>query len=432
MSGHATSRRSSTCTKALPEDSASVVTVDEMLRTHHDFSAAHWYSHWIRDRLGRDAIDTAWMEWQQANRDLEALLRLPLEKRSRAVRKDRALQTDAFLWLLVDCVEVRLFQDPAESEHYADLAVEAAEVRWLWDRCPKTAGLCGLTKALKANAIQRRNELEEASERFSEGFATIRPYDEIEPWIVGRMYSLHGRLLGFQGERQQAQEALYRASSLMKKGGDELQRLRVVLHRALNWYAAGRDPYRLLTLCIKALRRYPFAKNLLHSAHISRLLARLYMTDRLTGTYLSEIQTLRAEMPPADSQFIVANHQQIDGIIAALAGDPLTGSHLLHTAARFYEEQELLSHSAIGWLEYAWAVLEIDSESAKESALIAYEYMARSGFGGSEQQSMAQQICFEAERYSLNRETLRSGILLLAVSKSKARLAPSANRASEA
>jgi transcriptional regulator GlxA family with amidase domain len=94
----------------------------EVLRTHPRYSAAHWYCHWIRDRLGRGSLDAAWEDWQAANRDLAQLLEQPREQRLELVREVRRFQTDSFLWLLVDCVEARLFHDGVESEHFADLA----------------------------------------------------------------------------------------------------------------------------------------------------------------------------------------------------------------------------------------------------------------------------------------------------------------------
>jgi hypothetical protein len=344
------------------------------------------------------------------------------------VRGDRAYRTTAFVWLLVDCVDVLLFQDPAESEHFADLAVAAADARWREGRGSKNAGLRGLTLALKANATQRRGELIEAAARFDKLFADLQSH-EINPWIEGRILSLRGSLLGFQGEHRQARETLFRAGSLMKKAGDELERLRVVVDRALNWYAEGSEPSRLLTLCIDALRHYPFARNLLHSAHVTRILSRLYLTDRLTGSHLAEIRALRSALPAADSAFLVANHQQVDGIIAVLAGDAESGGRLLDSAARWYEEQELFRDAAVACLEHAWAILEIDAEAAKESALLSYEYMRRTGFAGHEQQRLARRICLEAERCTLKRDTLRNAILMWTIPKGKARLASVTNQA---
>jgi YD repeat-containing protein len=49
----------------------------------------------------------------------------------------------------VDELEARLFHDGVESEHYADLALAAAEARWLVDQSSESAGLHALTLALK-------------------------------------------------------------------------------------------------------------------------------------------------------------------------------------------------------------------------------------------------------------------------------------------
>jgi hypothetical protein len=217
---------------------------------------------------------------------------------------------------------------------------------------------------------------------------------------------------------------------MMKKAGDELERLRILVDRALNWFAAGSDPSRLLSLCIRDLRKYPFARNLLQSSHVARLLSRLYLADRLTGRYLPEIQSFRCALPPADSPFLVATHQSIDGLIAVLAGDSRTGGHLLKTAAQWYQEHGLSCDAAVGWLGYAWAIIDIDAESAKRSAMVAYEYMSGTGFAGHDQQILARQILLETQGHALQRDTLRKGILLLAAPKNTARLAPLTNRVS--
>ena len=396
-------------------------TLDGVLKTHPDYSAAHWYSHWIRARLGHRTLDAAWTAWQAADRELQALLELPAPLRTERVREDPVYQSDAFFWLLVDCASVRLFQDAAESEHFVDLALAAAETRCQRERRPEPEGLRGLALALKGNSIRRRGDLTEAARRFEQAQVAIQA--GVEPWLEGRIHSLLGQLLYQQGNSRQARQSLSLAVALLKKAGDGLERLRVVIARAPTWCAAGKDPSRLLTLCIHKLRQYPFSSDLLQSAHLTRLLARLYLADQLTGRYLGQLRKLRAEIPPTNSPFFVANHQQIDGLITALGGEPATGGRILKKTAQWFEEHEQLSHAAICWLQYSWAVLKVNGENARQAALIAYEYMAQTGFNSDEQKRLAKQLFYEAQRRCLNRETVRIGLLLRVCPRIKSRLA---------
>jgi AraC-like DNA-binding protein len=414
--------------QAIVRESPMTAGLDTLIQTHPDYSAGHWYVHWIRDRLGRQTMESAWVEWQRANRDLGELTELPREQQSDRVRGDRRFQTDVFLWLLVDCVGVRLFQDAAESEHFADLAVAVADARWRREVTPENAGLRGLTIALKANAIQRRNKLTEASAMFTKAVSAVRT-PAANPWIKARVRSLYASLLDRQGEAVQARRCLFEAGTLMKRAGDPLERLRTVIQRAPTWFATGIDPSRILTICVRRLRLFPFAEDLIQSAHVTRLLARLYLTDQLTGKHLSEIRTYRLQLPVATSSFLVANHQQIDGIIAALNGELAEGARLLRDSALWYEENRLFGYAATSWIEYSWAILELNEQQARQAALVAYDYMAGTGFNAQQQQEVAKQLLLEAERRSLNRETLRRFILLRVCPGIETRPADAADRA---
>ena len=114
----------------LERSTVALATLERVFTTHPMFSAARWYVHWVRGRLGRVDLTYAWMEWEAANRRLAELLKLPAAERLGVVAGEEDCQSDAFLWLLVDCVGARLFHDAAESEHFADLAVAAVEGRW--------------------------------------------------------------------------------------------------------------------------------------------------------------------------------------------------------------------------------------------------------------------------------------------------------------
>lgn len=151
---------------------------------------------------------------------------------------------------------------------------------------------------------------------------------------------------------------------------------------------------------------------MIQSAHVTRLLTRLYLTDQLTGTHLSEIRAYRFELPAASSPFLVANHQQIDGLIASLSGELEKGARLLRDAALWYEKQQLLGYASTSWIEFSWAILELDQEQARRAARVAHDYMVSAGFNGQQLQRVAEQVLFEVDRRSLKRETLRRCILL--------------------
>jgi hypothetical protein len=242
------------------------------------------------------------------------------------------------------------------------------------------------------------------------------------------MLSLHASLLDRLGRPREARRALFRAGALMKKVRDPLERLRAAIQRAPTWFAAGIDPTRLLTGCIERLRHYPFATDLLQTAHVNRLQSRLYLADRLTGRCLGEIRTFRAGLPPPTSAFSRTHHQQIDGLIAVLSGEPAAGATIFRRLASWYEERNLLAYATVSWLQYSWATLEFNYDEAREAARVAYDHMVTSGFNSHEQQKIAERICREAERRSLTRDTLRRGILASVCSKIDARRAPGARR----
>jgi transcriptional regulator GlxA family with amidase domain/tetratricopeptide (TPR) repeat protein len=412
--------------RAVPQSEVGALRkLDDVFRTHPEYSAAHWYVHWVRDRLGRQALDGAWEDWRVANRDLEELLRQPRSQRVGLVRDVRRFQTDAFLWLLVDCVDVRLFHDGAESEHYADLALAAAEARWAVDPSPESAGLHGLALALKANALRRRNELQEASEKFEQALAVIRSV-KTDPWIIARSHSLYSCLFYRRGQEAEALRALFVASANYKRAGDELGRLRCIIDRTSAWFSMGKDPSRILTICIAALDRYPAAAEFRCSAHINRILASIYLTDRLSGNHLPRIRRFRQSMPPTESTYIAAEYQQVDGLIAALSQEPEIAGAALKRAASWFEEHGFTADAAVCWLQFSWATLSLDGVSARQAALTACAYMQLSGFKSQGLREVALRIHSEALQGELNRDLLRWGILQIISSRGEARLAEAA------
>ncbi len=403
--------------RAIPDvETAALEALDRALRTHSDYSTAHWYCHWIRDRLGRASLDGAWEDWLTVNQDLEELLRQPEDQRAELVREVRKFQTDAFLWLLVDCVEVRLFHDCAESEHFADLAVAASKARWSVDRSPKSAGFRGLSLALKANADRRRNKLDRASEVFENALAAVRSV-EVEPWLVGRIHSLRASLKKRSGEARSALRALFIASSSFKQAGDDLQRLRCSMDRAAAWFSLGRDPTRLLSACIKIFTKLPVAEELNRTAHLNRIQASIYLADRLSGSNLAEIRRFRSCMPPASSAHTVAEYDQVDGLIAALANEPHIAANKLKHAAIWFEDHMLKADAAVCWLQYSWATLSLDNANAKQAALIACAYVEITSPANQGLRRVALRIHHEALQGELSRDLLRWGILRIVSSR---------------
>ncbi len=398
---------------------------EEIARASTEYSAAYWYCHWIRDRLGRDSLTAAWAEWEVANRDLLELLGLPCEHRAERVRKEPRFQTDAFLWLLVDSLLARLFHDAAESEHFADLGIAATKARWQRDRDADSAGFRGLMLAFQGNALRRRNELLLATSSFNEAFAAIRPF-EVEPWITGRIQVMYAAALERQGHSRQARRRLFLGGALLKKAGDELERLRSLIRRTSTWFAVAKDATRLLTASIRILEeRYPFERDLLQCAHVNRILSRVYLVDRLTGRHLAQVKQLRRASPAPTSALTAVSLQQLDGILEALAGDLEGAVVKLLAAASWFQDHQLDSYAAVCWLQYAWAVLDLDSGAAERAAQTAYTCLQNSGFENHALRQIAWKIRDDATHQRLDRERLRLAILLSVCPRMNSHLATS-------
>ncbi len=422
----------------------------DLVTSHARFSAAQSYAEWVRDRLGRPNVELAWVAWEKANERLAEVLKLPHDEQLAVVARDRDCQSDAFLWLLIDCVGARLFHDAAESEHFADLAVAAADGRRNRECSAAARGLRALALALKANALRRRNELARASAMFKEVLGppakvlelvlgslskrkkprpasrqVLRPA-EADPWIVGRVCSLYASLLSRKGEERQALRVLAAAAFHFKEAGDEFQRVRCAVDRSSGWFAKGRDPSELLTRCIEKLERHPFAKERVSAVHLNRAFARIYLADQLTGQQLAAIKSLRAAVPPVASAYIAAQRDQIDGLIAALDNQPELAVTILEGVASWYGDRDLLGDAAACWLQYSWAVLPVDAQAAGEAAETAFAYMERTGFKSQGLHEVALKIYRDARQGELTRGLLRRGILLSVCPGVEARLASEA------
>ncbi len=387
--------------------------LDRVFRTHPDFAAAHWYTRWIRDRLGHADVRTAWPVWQRANLDLRELLAWRRDRRLEIVRqRPRVFQTDAFVWLLVDCVFVHLLENAGEAEHFADLAVAASE--------NGPSGLRALPLALKAHSVQRRGALGDAEEGFEEALEASRA-SGVDPWVVGRIRNLYAELLYRKGKEREARRELFTASARFKKAGDEFERLRCAVDRSSAWFEAGMNPSRLMTVCIAALEQHPGVNSILRTAHLNRLLAVIYLTDRLTGRHLDTIKSFREKIPAPTPGFMAAQYQRVDGLLFALEKEHEHALAALRGAANWFEDNDLLAEAAVCWLQLSWVALDIDVEAAADAALAAYKHMASTGFNSNDLQAVALKIYRDARHGTLEKSVLRRGILLAVCPKLKAR-----------
>jgi len=386
---------------------------EDVFRTHPRFAAAHWYTRWIRDRLGHAELRTAWRLWRRANVDLRELLEWRPDQRVEIVRRrPRSFQTDAFVWLLVDCVFVCLLEDAGEAEHFADLALAASE--------DAPARLRALPLALKAHSIQRRLAVRDAEGMFAEALEASRAVG-VDPWVVGRVHALYSQLAYNRGHERQARRELFFASAQFKKAGDLMERLRCAVGRFPSWFDAGVDPSWLMTVCIAKLEQHPTMASTLRTAHLNRLLSAIYQTDRLTGRHLATIKRLRERMPAPSPGFIAAQYQRVDGLVFALDQRHELALNDLRESANWFEDHGLTIDAAVGWLLFSWVALDADADAAVAPALTAYRLMAASGFNSHDLQAVALKIYHDARHGTLEKSVLRSGILLMVCPKLKSR-----------
>lgn len=375
--------------------------MERVLSTHPDYAAAFWYTHWVRDRLDESDVATAWRRWEDANRNLRQLLRYPESERAEIIRSKSVYQSEAFIWLLTDCVLDRLFVDVAESEHFADLALQAAGTKASTD-------LFQLALGLKGNALRRRNDFMAAFELLG---AALEQEGPCRPWIYGLLTGSYASLLDARGEHSSARLKLCQASAAMKEAGDELERIRFVLNRSSAWLAAGVNSTRLLTLCIQLLERYPFADDLIQGAHLNRVFTSLYLEDRLTGDRLEMVKRYQAELPVASTPIFKAHHQQVDGLLAVFCDEIELATDQLSSAASIFATAHLWGHAAVCSLQLAWATLDSDLERSSKEATTAFDYMLKTGFKSHGLLENARSIYLKAQEGLLSRELLRCGIL---------------------
>lgn len=384
--------------------------LDRVFRTHPDFAAAHWYTQWIQDRLGHADVRTAWPVWRRANVDLRELLEWPADRRAGIVRQRPVYQTGAFVWLLVDCVFVRLLEDAGEAEHFADLAVAASE--------KGPPGLRALPLALKAHSVQRRGALGDAEGVFKAALEASRA-PGVDPWAVGRVHQLWAELMLRRGDGKAARREFFIASVQFKRVGEELDRLRCAVARSRAWFVEGVDPSRLLTVCIAALEQHPTMGDTLSTAHLNRILSTIYLADRLTGRRLATIRHFREIMPTPSPGFIAAQYQRVSGLVLALEQKYELALNDLRASANWFEEHDLSIDAAVAWLLLSWVTLETDADAAVAPALAAYRLMAATGFNSHALQAVALRIYRDAQHSTLEKSVLRRGILLTVCPKLK-------------
>lgn len=374
--------------------------LDEVLRTHPDYAGAAWYLRWIGQRLKAADESVAWERCRRANRDLADLLGLTPERREAAVRASRSLQSAAFIWVLVDAVEARRPHDPAESAHFVDLALAAAEERYARDSTSESKELLDLCTALRGNVDRMRNGLDAAGSRLLAIDASAIGDD----WIRGRVLALRASYFERRGLVSEALTTLLEASQGFKRARDEVERCRCVIQRAIVFSSGGINPCRLLTASIRRLDRFKsgMAAALRECAHTNRLLSGLYHLDRLTGKELETLERWRQEFPPEPALAAKIDLLRVDGILAHFRGRSEMGAAKLLKAARWYEDNELLADSAVAYLELA--LIEMRSAPSRASAIarLACDYLEASKVG-SHSLHLAAQVCRNPTPESLRR-----------------------------
>jgi transcriptional regulator GlxA family with amidase domain len=352
--------------------------LDKLLREPQRYSGAKAYLTWIARRLEADDEGSAWNQWQDANESLDGLLRLLPDRRELAIRDDPTLRTEAFLWLLIDCVEARRPHEPAESEHFVELALIAAEARHQEEPTAASTAQRDLCRALCANVQRMRNELDDAGASFN----ALAPRKIDDPWIRGRILTLQASYLEVRGRPIETMAVLAAASSAFKNADDELERCRCAVHRATSWFARGFNPCRLLTACLRRLASFdlPAAAILRETAHVNRLLGALYLSDRLTGEQRALLERWRAECPSNPSPVARINFLQVDGMTAHFRGDATVAMANLTEAAGWFEDKDLLADAAVSYLQLAFAQVKNEPERASAATRQACGYLKATGF----------------------------------------------------
>lgn len=166
-------------------------------------------------------------EQRGAARDLEELLSLSVEDRTRKVERARnRFRSPALVRLLVGESRKRVQTDPAEALGLAKLG------RLVAHRNPQMPGafdLIALATAQMANACRAGGDLRQAEEHFGHARYIIPYHGVTDTEILARVDYLEGSLRMDQRLFSQAEDLLTRAAMLYKVSGDGVESARVLV-----------------------------------------------------------------------------------------------------------------------------------------------------------------------------------------------------------
>lgn len=390
--------------------------LSQVLKTHPDYSAAHWYLAWIQERLGEVDAGQAWDRWLAANRALTELLEAPEPLRVHMIRDNVVYRATDLIWVTVDAIFAELFNGTAFSEQLTELNLVMAECD-----TGDEPGLYALALVLKGNALLRRQEMREASDLIERAVEEVDT-GKCSPWICGTVLRIASSLLIDGGKAREARRMLLRASRCLRDTSDILAYTKCAIKRSMTWFSLGVDSSRLLSHCIEMLRDYPFEKELMITASINRALSYIYLNDGMRGKCSTTLLKYVEAVPAPEKPYAVATYRQLNGLVKAVDNRPREAAKDLLEAASWFEEQGMRADAAVCLLQYAWALLDHEDEQAFPAALAAYEHFRTTGFTTDGLLDIARKISIEAKRGLLKQETLRKAVLLAVCPKLEAKL----------
>ena len=166
-------------------------------------------------------------EQQGAARDLEELLALSREERTRKVeRAHKRFRSAALVRLLVEESRRRAHTDPGESLHLARLGRLVAHCN---PQMPCAFDLIALTTAQMANACRVGSDRRQAEEHFGHARYVIAHHGVTDTEVLARVDYLEGSLRMDQRLFTEAEELLARAATLYRVSGHPAETARVLV-----------------------------------------------------------------------------------------------------------------------------------------------------------------------------------------------------------
>jgi tetratricopeptide (TPR) repeat protein len=166
-------------------------------------------------------------EQRGAARDLEELLALSREERSRKVERARnRFRSPALVRLLVGESRKRVQEEPEEAFHLARLGRLVAHCN---PQMPGAFDLIALATAQMANACRAGNDRRQAEEHFGHARYVITHHGVTDTEILARVDYLEGSLRMDQRLFSYAEELLARAAMLYRVSGDSVESARVLV-----------------------------------------------------------------------------------------------------------------------------------------------------------------------------------------------------------